>query len=108
MIIMYTIILIIIIISLIYYTYIYTNTEKKELPIVYYHPIIKKYYCRLIILKKLKNIDIDPIKNKLLKYNNNLLINNQYINLDDRYSYIYNNIDIQTIFNYINNIDKID
>ena len=78
-----------------------------DTPITFYHPIIKKQYCKLIILKKLKNINIDHIENKLLQTNNNLLINNPYINMDERANTIKNNAELQTIFNLIYNIDKL-
>ncbi len=78
--------------------------ETKEKPIIYYHPIIKNKYCKLIILESLKKISTKEIQNRLIQCNNYLLENHPYLAMADRLQTINNNHDMQTIFNLINEI----
>jgi hypothetical protein len=94
-------IIIFLIILAIYGIYIYTRINKfDEKPIIFYHPIIRQKYCKIIILLQYKP-EMKIVLEKLIIENNRLLKNYPYIDMINRLDEINKNHKIQTIFNLI-------
>lgn len=93
------IILLLIIVGLV----IYIKPEYKQFedkPIIYYHPIIRNKYCKMISMISDKP-EMKTLMNHLIRENNILLEKCPYHNMDDRLNIIKNNRNIQTIFNLL-------
>jgi hypothetical protein len=83
------------------YIYSLKNEEYQNKPIIFYHPIIKTNYCKLILLESLKKKSTKDIQQRLIEYNNYLLENHSCDDMLARLNIIHKNHELQTIFNLI-------
>jgi hypothetical protein len=78
--------------------------QRENKPIIFYHPMIKTKYCKLI-MKGRNDIDILDIINKLIEENNYMMRYHCYNDMNDRLKFLLKNKKIITIFNMLEKIN---
>jgi len=86
---------------IVYKTIPYQQFDDK--PITFYHPIIRRKYCKIIMILQTSpnRVDLKTLMENLVKENNYLLEHHPYQNMDERLNMIIRSREIQTIFNLL-------